>query len=52
VIVLKGDMPSPANPPAGCHFHPRCPRAMPQCAEAYPPETRSGTRSVCCFLYE
>ncbi len=53
VIVLKGDMPSPAQPPSGCHFHPRCPRAMPRCAEAYPAETRlDGTRSVRCFLYE
>jgi len=52
VIVLKGDLPSPANPPAGCHFHPRCPRAMPQCATAYPDETRLGaTRSVRCLLY-
>jgi peptide/nickel transport system ATP-binding protein len=53
VIVLKGDMPSPANPPAGCHFHPRCPRVMPQCARAYPAETLlGGARSVRCFLYE
>ena len=53
VIVLKGDMPSPAHPPAGCHFHPRCPLAMPQCARAYPAETQlGGARSVRCFLYE
>ena len=52
VIVLKGDMPSPASPPTGCHFHPRCPRAMPQCAAAYPDETRLGaSHSVRCFLY-
>ncbi|MCL4723836.1 MAG: ATP-binding cassette domain-containing protein, partial [Rhodocyclaceae bacterium] len=52
-IVLKGDMPSPSQPPAGCHFHPRCPRAMPQCAAAYPAETRLGdTHRVRCFLYE
>jgi len=53
VIVLKGDMPSPACPPAGCHFHPRCPRAMPQCSVGYPAETQlGGGRSVCCHLYE
>jgi len=31
-----GDPPSPANPPAGCHFHPRCPRATALCRETYP----------------
>ncbi|MDR2239418.1 MAG: ABC transporter ATP-binding protein [Zoogloeaceae bacterium] len=53
VIVLKGETPSPANPPPGCHFYPRCPQAMPRCAAAYPPETRLGpSRSVRCFLYD
>lgn len=34
--VLSGDVPSPIAPPAGCHFHPRCPRAEGRCREAYP----------------
>ena len=51
--VLQGDVPSPAKPPSGCHFHPRCPRAMPQCSVGYPAETQlGGGRSVCCYLYE
>ncbi len=49
VIRLEGDMPSPSNPPRGCHFHPRCPEAVEQCREAYPEEIRlSETRTVCC----
>ncbi|MEA3276469.1 MAG: ABC transporter ATP-binding protein [Pseudomonadota bacterium] len=50
IIRLEGDMPSPANPPKGCHFHPRCPEATDECARAYPAVTRlSDTRSVRCI---
>jgi len=35
-IVLPGDVPSPINPPAGCHFHPRCPYAMARCRNEAP----------------
>ena len=35
-IILKGDIPTPINPPKGCHFHTRCPYAMPRCREEYP----------------
>jgi len=34
--ILKGEVPSPQNPPSGCHFHPRCPVAMDICAEETP----------------
>ncbi len=36
-IVLKGEVPSPVNPPAGCHFHPRCHLATGECSEIIPP---------------
>ncbi len=50
VIRLEGDMPSPSAPPAGCHFHPRCPVAGPECVTAYPPAVRlSDTRTVHCI---
>jgi peptide/nickel transport system ATP-binding protein len=39
---LAGDMPSPANPPSGCHFHPRCPLADEACRRDYPAETLFG----------
>jgi oligopeptide/dipeptide ABC transporter ATP-binding protein len=35
-IVLSGEMPSPVEPPSGCHFHPRCPVAMGHCAVQRP----------------
>jgi oligopeptide transport system ATP-binding protein len=35
-IILTGDVPSPINPPEGCHFHPRCPIADEECKKAYP----------------
>jgi oligopeptide/dipeptide ABC transporter ATP-binding protein len=48
VVKLAGDMPSPANPPQGCHFHPRCPLADAGCRRDYPAETLFGaTQSWC-----
>jgi peptide/nickel transport system ATP-binding protein/oligopeptide transport system ATP-binding protein len=51
-IRLEGDVPSPLHPPAGCHFHPRCRKAMKICREETPSliETQEGHR-VRCFLY-
>jgi len=48
-MVLQGDVPSPLNPPAGCHFHPRCPRAMARCATEVPllREVAPGRMAAC-----
>ena len=49
-VVLKGEVPSPANPPAGCHFHPRCNLAAPECAESNPELRDVGNgHEVACF---
>ena len=48
-MPIKGEIPSPLDPPAGCHFHPRCPYAMPRCRESAPAlrEIAPGRRSAC-----
>ena len=47
--AITGEIPSPINPPAGCHFHPRCPHAMPRCAVEAPAakEIAPGHHSAC-----
>jgi oligopeptide/dipeptide ABC transporter ATP-binding protein len=52
-IVLVGEMPSPLNPPRGCHFHPRCPMAMDICREVAPTVTYASEKhTVNCHLYD
>ncbi|GFM77690.1 ATP-binding cassette domain-containing protein [Pseudomonas cichorii] len=47
--AIKGEIPSPLNPPAGCHFHPRCPHATARCREEVPTlrEVAPGHLSAC-----
>jgi peptide/nickel transport system ATP-binding protein/oligopeptide transport system ATP-binding protein len=49
-IILRGDVPSPARVPPGCHFHPRCPIAQDLCRESVPPLRDIGGRSVACHF--
>ncbi|MBC7130407.1 ABC transporter ATP-binding protein [Candidatus Bathyarchaeota archaeon] len=51
-IILKGEPPSPANPPKGCRFHPRCPHAMDICSKQEPPfKMVHKDHYVACHLY-
>jgi peptide/nickel transport system ATP-binding protein len=53
IIELKGEIPSPINPPKGCRLHPRCPFAMDICSKKEPPvvEIEKGHKTSC-WLYE
>jgi oligopeptide transport system ATP-binding protein len=51
-IILTGDVPSPINPPSGCHFHPRCPSAVAECKVTRPTlkETRPQHETSCLLV--
>ncbi len=50
--ILRGDVPSPLNPPSGCRFHPRCPERMEVCSQEIPGSRAVETEHVvCCHLY-
>ena len=51
MIRLHGELPSPVTPPAGCHFHPRCPQVRDECRLRYPDAVGTGgTQQVSCVL--
>jgi len=49
-IVLRGELPSPINPPSGCTFHPRCPVAIDICAKVNPELRMVGKSLVACHV--
>ncbi|MFN0315242.1 MAG: dipeptide ABC transporter ATP-binding protein [Burkholderiales bacterium] len=52
VVRLQGELPSPSNPPQGCHFAPRCPKVEAQCRVHYPGAVKvTSTHVVKCHLY-
>jgi oligopeptide/dipeptide ABC transporter ATP-binding protein len=50
-VALRGEIPSPIDPPKGCRFHPRCPVAMPHCSTQVPALRPETGRLVACHLY-
>ncbi len=46
---IEGDVPSPLDPPKGCHFHPRCPLATDECKSAAPPLRQEGKTQLACY---
>jgi oligopeptide/dipeptide ABC transporter ATP-binding protein len=51
ISSVAGDIPSPAAPPAGCPFHPRCPKAFARCREERPELRGDQNAKTACFLY-
>ena len=53
MLRIEGEVPSAVNPPAGCHFHTRCPHVMPICREVYPQWRQlDDERGVACHLHD
>jgi peptide/nickel transport system ATP-binding protein len=49
---LSGDPPNPINPPSGCRFHPRCPKAEAVCAQKVPSRAGIARGGVACLMHE